>query len=214
MAANAFSSKSDADLLTTGEQVETVTSGDGPYGLSAAQTTALATANTALAAAITAKQAARDASKAATQAAKAARQDLLSALSSIGGTIYNNPSLTSAQIAAAGYAVHDDSRTSHSPIQPIGLTATPNSYGTVTFTFEANGNVYPTTYIIEGRGSLEAEWATVTTTTRRRLSVSGFAVGETHWFRVRASRNDVTSIPSNVAAIWEPEGVVELEVAA
>ncbi len=214
MAKNAFGTKTDSQLLTIGEQVETVTTGDGPYGLSAAQTTALAAANNALGTAITAKQAARDASKAATQQANEARQLLLSALGSIGATIYNNPTLNSAQIAAAGYAVHDDSITKHAPTQPVGLSVTPDAYGTVLVTFEANGNVYPTIYIVEGRGSEAEEWSTIITSTRRRVSVSGFAVGETYWFRVRASRNEITSIPSNVAAIWEPEAVTDLEVAA
>lgn len=215
MAENAFNLKSDAQLLAIGEQAENViTAAAGAYGTSAAQDTALANANNALAAAITAKQAARDASKAATQQALAARTAMLNALGSIGATIYNDPAVTNQMIADAGYAVHDDVPTKHAPSQPLNLTATPDAFGTVTFNFHNNGNPYPTTYVIEGRPNENTDWTTVLTTTRTRMKAEGFTPGVTHWFRVRASRLGLVSIPSNVAGIWEPEQVVELQVAA
>jgi nucleoid-associated protein YgaU len=216
MSENAFQQKTDAQLLAIGEQASAAiaAAGDPGYGVPAAQTTALTNANTAVGAAITAKQAARDASKAATQAALTARQAMLDALGSIGATIYNNPAVDNEMIAEAGYAVHDDVPTKHAPTQPLDLTATPDAYGTVTFNFHNNGNPYPTTYIIEGRPNENTDWTTVITTTRTRMKAEGFLPGVTYWFRVRASRNGATSIPSNVAAIWEPEQVVPLQMVA
>lgn len=214
MAENSFREKTDAQLLAIGQQASSViTASAGAYGTSAAQDTALTNANTALSAAITAKQAARDASKAATQQALTARGAILDALSSIGATIYNDPSVTNQMISDAGYAVHDDTPTKHYPSQPSSLLATPDASGTVLLTWDGGANVYGVTYVIEGRASDSDPWGFVTSTTRQRLSVTGFTPGQTYWFRVSASHNGQNSIASLPVAIWGETQVV-LEVAA
>ncbi|MEX2243806.1 MAG: hypothetical protein WD716_08180 [Fimbriimonadaceae bacterium] len=200
-------------LVKVTQANDTISASAGAYGTSAAQDTALAAAEALLSAGITAAENARTASKAATQQLETARAAALEILGSVGGTIYYNPDVSNQMLADAGYTIHDPVPTKHSPTQPLDLTATPDAYGTVAFNFHNNGNPYPTTYIIEGRPSENVDWTTIITTTRTRLKVEGFAPGITHWFRVRASRLGQTSIPSNVAAIWEPEGVV-LEIAA
>jgi hypothetical protein len=216
MASNNFAAKTNAELVAIAQQANAaiVAGGDPGYGVPAAQLTALTTSTTALDAGITAVTAARAASKAATEQQEAAREEILAALSAIGDTIYINPDVTPQMIAEAGYAVHDQQKTKHFPTQATGLTATPDATGTVLFTWGANGNVYGVTYVIEGRASESDPWSFVATTTRLRLSVPGFTPGATHWFRVTASHNGQSSAPSAPVAIWGPEQVVPLQVAA
>jgi hypothetical protein len=214
MSANNNNKLSNNDLLTKITQADSaITASAGAYGTSATQDADLTAAKTALAAAITAAENARTASKAATQAQDTAREAALAILGSIGGTVYYNPDVTDQMLADAGFAIHDDVPTKHAPVQPVGLTANPDEFGTVLFEWDGNGNVYPTTYVIEGRASESDPWSIVTTTTKKRLSVPGFTPGASYMFRVKASRNGSESIWSNVATIWTPEGV-QLEIAA
>jgi hypothetical protein len=214
MSANNNNKLSNDALLTKVTQADAAISASaGAYGTSATQDADLAAAKTALSTAITAAENARTASKAATQAQDTAREAALAILGSIGGTVYYNPAVTDEMLADAGFAIHDDVPTKHSPVQPVGLTATPDQFGTVLFDWDTNGNVYPTTFIIEGRASDADPWTTVTNTTKRRLSVPGFTPGASYMFRVKASRNGEESIWSNVATIWTSDEVV-LEIAA
>lgn len=216
MAGNRFGNQSNAELLTIMQQANTAISGAAMpgYGVPAAQTTALTDAITAMSAAIPAADNARVASKAATQALDTARQSSLEALGAIGSTIYYNPDVTDEMIADAGYAVHDSTATKNFPFQVTNLTATPNDTGTVRFTWDASGNVYPTTYIVEGRASESDPWTLVGTTTKTRVSLSGFTPGATHYFRVKASKNGQVSDPSATVGIWLPGEEVVLSVAA
>ena len=214
MASNDNQNLTNAELLAKGTQASTVIGAAlGAYGTSAAQDAALTLAVAALSAGITDRTAAKAAALAATQDQLFARDAILASLGSIGATIYNNPTVSDDMIATAGFAIHDDVPTPHAPVQPLGLSATPDSFGTVLFEWDGNGNVYPTIYLLEGRASDTDPWTTVSTTTRKRIFVPGFTPGVTYWFRVSASRNGASSIASNDVSIWGLDAV-PLQIAA
>lgn len=217
MAENALRDKTDATLLAKGEQASAAiaAAGDPGYELTAAQTTALTSANTAMGTAITSKQAARDASKASTQQALTARDQIIDALASIGASIYNNPNVSEQMIADAGYAVHDDVPTKHAPVQPTKLLADPDASGTVKLSWNGSGNYYPTTYVVEGSAD-GVTWTLQGTATAQKITLTGFTPGATFRFRVSATRNGQSSVPSATAVIWDSssESSASLKLAA
>jgi hypothetical protein len=117
-------------------------------------------------------------------------------------------------IAAAGFAVHDTSGTAVVPNQPVDLLATPFSDGTVSLRWGRNGNPNGVSFLIEAREDGSSEWEFVASTTKARLTVNGFAPGEPRWFRVVATKNDLSSLPSNEAPIYPVGGATTLSVAA
>lgn len=203
IAENNIGNKPDAQLESMGKTAENaITAGGGSYGTSTGQDTALASANTAFGTALTGLSAAKASYKAALQTRDSARADLVSALRSIGTTIYADPAVTDQMIADAGYAVHDTTPEKHSPVMVEGFSAVPVGEDSVLFTWDRGANTYPCEFVIEGRADGSSTWSQVYTTTKARIEVAGFAAGVPYWFRVTARRNNQVATPSFSVGIW------------
>lgn len=184
------------------------------YGVTAGNITALTNYQEQFGDAITGLVVARAAAKGATQTRDTTRQDALVFFSQLLATIYHNPSVTDTMLADAGLAPRDTNRTKKVPYQPTNLNAVPTPSGTVTLTWEANGNTYGVAYVVEYQAPGAETWNFLGTSFKRRETYSGFAPGTEVWFRVTATRNSLNSEPSYPASIYTPASVPALKIAA
>ncbi|MBS1714759.1 MAG: fibronectin type III domain-containing protein [Armatimonadetes bacterium] len=214
MASNDFQGKSDSSLSQTAHQAATVIQANlAAYGVSLPQITSVTLAVNALDADVTEVTAKTAALKAAYEGKRADRANLINVLSVVGAVIYNNPNVTDEMIAAAGFAVHDTGGTPVVPQQPLDLLAAPFADGSVNLKWKRNGNPTGVSFLVESRGATGG-WDFVTSTNKARTTVNGFAPGVTTWFRVTATKNDLTSLPSNEAPIYASGGEGALSLAA
>lgn len=185
-----------------------VTAGAGSAnGLDTADITALQAALTAADASFAAAQTARSTSKSATLTQNSDVTSLRSLLSQAINKIKNfavAQADPTAVYAAMDVPAPDTTPTKHYPVQPTNLLAVPDASGTVRLSWDGNGNFYPTTYVVEGSSDGVA-WTLQGTASAHKLTLNGYTPGQTYWFRVTATRNDQTSIPSASAAIWGTE---------
>ncbi|HVL39562.1 MAG TPA: hypothetical protein VM328_09255 [Fimbriimonadaceae bacterium] len=150
-----------------------------------------------------------DEAKAALRAALAEREqdlrDILSRIRWIANDLYNNPALDAADVARTGLAVRDTVYTPHVPHTPVSLMATPSCDGTVRLKWERSGNSPTTIFEVEAsRGG--GGWEVLATTTKTKATLAGFAPGIEARFRVRASKNERTSLPSPIAVVYPAVG--------
>lgn len=215
MASNNWSRQSPAVLQTKATQAYTVINANvAGYGVTPGQMTSLNTSKTALATAITDVEAARATLAAKMEAREDAFNSTVSALSSVGVTIYNNAAVTDVMIAQAGYAVYDTGPTPVVPQQPLDLLVEAFSDGYIKAAWDRNGNPSGVVFNIETREEGSSEWVIAASTTRSRLQLPGFAPGQQVWFRIRATHRDLVSAPSNEFAIYPSGGSTQLQIAA
>ena len=206
MAENIYHRCSYPQLATLGEQVSTVvTATPATYGCTPAQATALSDAVAALVSAISNQEAARSAYRASTEAKINARLATIAALADVAGEIYATDTLTSEQIAATGLAVHNNLPTPSMPSEVLDVVAFPSANGNVKLSWDRNGNLTGTTFIIEYTTDMSS-WNYAGTTTRSKITLGGYAPGVTTTFRVTAVRNETAATPSLPVTIYQAEG--------
>jgi hypothetical protein len=144
---------------------------------------------------------------------EAKRQEVVDAVSLVAKSIYGDATLTDALIAATGLAVHDHGPSPVVPQEPTELAAAAFSNGTVDLRWERNGNPYGVVFVVETSPD-GANWKFVTSTKRRRLTLTEFQPGTLAWFRVRATTAAQQSVWSASASIYGPVEPVALTLAA
>jgi hypothetical protein len=198
---------------TTGQLSAAVVANPGKYGLTASEVSALTAKVSSWNTCQADAAAARANALAKTQAQVAQRKVMEDTISALAVKFYANPGLTDADIVAAGLEPRDTVRTRHEPKEPLNLLAHPKANGTVQLVWERNGNSMGTIFEIDQRTE-QGHWQQVVSTTKRRITLSGYKPGEGMWFRVRATWNGTTSVPSNEAPIYHADEDSPLEVAA
>lgn len=214
MAGNTYSSMTNSALRTLATQMATVM-GASPttYGATAAQVTALTTANTTFGTDLTNTEAAKEAYKAAVRTQEDDRAVLVNNVALLARQMYNKSGITDAQVAATGLAVRDHTRTNIMPTQPTNLLATPYADGSVDLKWTKN-NPYGVTFFIEA--SIDGgAWTQVFATKRGSIKLYGFTPGTPTSFRIKAENRGVVSAASNESEIY-PQGAQAsfLQVAA
>ncbi|MCC6403064.1 MAG: fibronectin type III domain-containing protein [Fimbriimonadaceae bacterium] len=205
-----------ADHIATWDAVVTAGGPGGANGLTPADITSLENALTNAQTDRAAANAARSTSLAATTTQNdsiAALRDLLS--TSIGDikAFAKGSTDPSAVYTAMEIPAPDPNPTKHYPVQPTGLVANPDSSGSVLLTWNGGTNVAGTVYEIQGSADGNA-WSILKATKTKRITLNGFTPGQTFWFRVAASNNGQTSVPSNSVAVWGTGGSSVLSIAA
>lgn len=194
-----------------------VTGGGGSAnGLDTAKITAMQTALDNADASRDAAIAAREASKSATITQDSDISTMMTLFAEAVADIKayaNRQADPSAVYAEMELPVPDTDPTKHNPVQPIKLTATPDATGNVKLEWDGNGNAYRTVYEIEGSAD-GVTWAIIGTATAQKKTLSGFTVGSTYRFRVSATINNQTSVPSSVVVIWDSGDSGSLSIAA
>lgn len=212
MASNTYHDLNPAALAVFAQNMKDAILANPAYGIPAGTTTALQTAIDALKTAIEAADAARSAFHASVVTKDTNNTTVVNQVAAIAKTLYANAAITGTMFANAGLAVHDTEPTPVTPVQPLNLTATPSWDGSVALKWFRNGNPQGVGFLIEG-SSDGSTWNVLTTTTKAGASVSGFTPGAAFRFRIRATKNEITTLPSNEAVIY-PSGGEALSIAA
>lgn len=211
---NIYYGKSDANLnVWTVGFAATVGGNTTGYKTTTTKVTAVTTAQSVFDSAILDFEAAKAAFAAASDAKAAARQSLLSSISVVTRDIYGG-GVSDSMVSAAGLEPRDAVRTPVVPLQPTELMVTPFADGTVQLKWNRNGNARNMNFIVESAVDGES-WAIVNSTSKSRITLSGYAPGNEAFFRVRATKDGDVSEPSNTEAIYLPTpSATSLKVAA
>lgn len=156
--------------------------------------------------------AARAAYQGALEARDAAKQALLDTISLVNRDIYDGGT-SPALISATGLQPRATRRTTHSPKRPADLLAIPDALGNVKLKWKRNQNPSNAVFLVETSADLE-NWNFVSTTTKIKITLTGFPPGQTAYFRVCAQKNGETSHPTPPAAIYLPKPIADAEKAA
>lgn len=156
--------------------------------------------------------------KAAAQGAVATKDNFRTASEAafrgVGKVINANANISSALKAELGISVTPSEIVAVTP--PTELVALGYDTGYNKLTWKRNGNPSGTAFIIECRIGESATWAFVAVTTKVKYMHSGTTPGVPITYRVSAQRDDVQSMPSNMATLYDPEEteVITLKEAA
>ena len=71
-------------------------------------------------------------------------------------------------------------------------------------TWKPGGNKYHVVYVIEPSDADLANWTTVHSTTKTKVTLTNFPPGRAKWFRAHATKNDLSSTESFPASIYSP----------
>ncbi len=187
-------------------------SGGAAYGLPKATTDLLATGATALTGAISASEASRAAEKTATRAKEAKRVAVVATLGGVAATLYANPAITDAQLAAVGLAPRRAATPRPQAALPVaGLAAKPAVDGSVRLSWGRSGNSKSAIFQIEASPD-GVSWAIVATTTRVSATLLGYAPGAATWFRVTAVTSTTSAAPSTPVSIYAPSAPAALQL--
>ena len=128
--------------------------------------------------------------------------------------MYASPSVTDSAIMSLSLSPRSTTRTPVVPQKPTDFAVIPFADGDVTFKWAKNGNPYGVVYIIETASADAAEWSVVETTTKTRITLGGFTAGVPRWFRVRATKNGLSSLPTPMEGIYLPASGFSVQIAA
>lgn len=211
---NNIESMTDSQLQALATQMDSILAVTyAAYGLTAANATALTAADSTFTTGLTDVAAKKAAYRSAVQSKLSDRANLTAIMSTIIGSIYLNPAVSPEMIAALGLQPRATTRPKQTPKTPQNLLASAYANGDVKLTWKAGENTYGAVYVVETKVGA-GDWTQVSTTTKTRMTLGGYAPGTVTWFRVRAARNDLLSGPSNDSSIYAPTALVELHLAA
>ena len=141
------------------------------------------------------------------------REVVLAGITTIAAKLYANPAVTDKMLTQAGFAERPVYGSRTTPKQPTGLVANAFSDGNVSLKWNRNGSSRSAIFTVWATDSTGA-WDVVTSTTKTKITVSGFTPGQFATFKVVSSVNNLTSAPSNLASIYEVGGTTALSIAA
>lgn len=114
-----------------------------------------------------------------------------------------DPNLSPGLLAILGVVPRTPGGGTREVTLPTNLMADVNAVaGQVTLTWDPNGNAPRTRYKIEAAPTAAGPWSLVYVTERKRVVLTGYAAGETVYFRVFASRGGRNNGPTNLVAIY------------
>lgn len=144
---------------------------------------------------------AQSAHRAAVQKRREAERACVEALAFGARLVYAAPYLEAADIAALGLSPHATARRHIRPQTPIGLTSTVDRNGMIRLRWDRSGNADTVSFVVESCQS-SGDWRFAGATTKTTWTQGGGLSGTPTIFRVRASKNGETTIPSNETSIY------------
>lgn len=211
--ANAFRNLNNSQLTELiGATISVIEPIATTYGVTDTQCDAITTLATALNNAVTDAVLANQAKLAAFEAQSIARIMLLDAIGDFTKRIYADPTVTNQELKAAGLAERT-TPTPREPAVPTDLVVYANADGTISAKWKRNGGPANTVFVVQAR-SAGGTWAPMGSFTSTRATLSGFPPGVEKFIRVIATRNNQSSMPSNVEVIYPSEETLSLQLAA
>ncbi len=211
---NAYRKLTDSALNTTiGATTSILIENYLQYGVSEAEVEQLDALNFDLATNISVQATLEAAKLAGTQAKLDSRELVIDAAYNLIDKIYANPAVDDEALLKANLAP----RPTHSSAKPLqqvtGLLATASANGDVLLKWNRSGNTPTVTFVVEAQSAPSGPFNFAVSTTRTRITLSGYEPGQTVTFRVRATRTSASSAPSNLATIYG-NGSYALSIAA
>jgi hypothetical protein len=148
------------------------------------------------------------------QAKDASKSQLLTSLRHVTNRIQASPTVAADLKEQLGLILREGHYAKPTPCQPAGLEATGSDSGVNFLRWRANGNGYPTLYIIEARPDDASPWTIVDTTTKTKFAHAGQTPGVRMRYRVTAKRRSDVSLPSAVAMVYGSASSPAEDVAA
>lgn len=184
------------------------------YGLTVPQGTQLSDIAELFATSLVDMEAARGVFDGAMEAKENLRESALEMFGQLLSVMYAQPAVTPEAISGLTLTPRSGVKVPITPVEPANLVATPSANGTVRLSWRPNGNKYGVIYEIEAADADESNWTVISTTTKTKITLSGFAPGTPKWFRVRATKNGLVSEFSFNAGIYIPIPGESMEAAA
>lgn len=184
-------------------------------GLTAGQMTALNDLYTAFTTAFGVQQAALVAARNATMTKMQERDAVIAAVRQLAQIVQKHPGATDQLKNQLGLTVPPGPPVPVVPNVPSGLEGAVGRQGQIFLKWDKNGNKPGTTYILEMRVGLEGPWSFVAAVTRSKYTDVGREPGVFIQYRVHAVRTNKSSLYSDMASVYGPEGQTPaLKVAA
>lgn len=142
------------------------------------------------------------------------REAALTRFGKLMNLMYAQPDVTPEAITSLTLRPRIKTKTPVVPIAPTHFSALPFSNGTVQLSWKPGGNKYGVVYEIEALDPDQENWTIIATTTKTRLTLSGFPAGSPKWFRVRATKNGRASSYSFKAGVYQGFGAFSVADAA
>lgn len=147
---------------------------------------------------------ARAAAEGATQMKDQKREALINAYRPFVGEFQSNPLIPEDVYAELQIPKRGGGGSRGAAITPSNVVASASGTGEITIKFDRNGNPQSAIFTIEHQ--VGSNWIAVTSGTKTRYKLTGFATGVPAFFRVKATRGNSTSVPSNTVSVWAGEG--------
>ena len=183
------------------------------YGLTAANSTAIATVVSLFDTSVQNLVAAEAAYRAAVQAKNTARLNLTEKMRDFLPICYANMDVSNEELAEILLAPRTPRANFIAPTQVESFQATALSNGIVKFKWSRSGNTSSTIFQLEEQDA-NGDWQLVWSGSRIRCELSGYTPGVEAAFRVVATKGDSFSQPSSVAVIYNNSSGNGLRLAA
>ena len=116
--------------------------------------------------------------------------------------IQANPAVTDQLKAQASIPIHDTVPSATAPIVPAGLVVQPQGNGVHRLSWNRNGNLTGTQFVIESKAGEAEGFSLVDVVTTTTYDHAAQPAGVPVVYRIRARRGSVTSEPSNEAGAY------------
>lgn len=180
----------------------TVAASPADFGLSPAQAASMSVAASEFAVAIAELEAARAQLEVALAQKREAREATLSALSSGLNLMYATPGVQTEAIVSLSLSPRPSRHRRVTPQTPKGVVVKPFANGTATLAWERNGNPQGVVFLIESASEDAPNWTQIAVTTKTRITLEGVTPGVPRAFRVRATKNGDTSLPTFASWVY------------
>lgn len=203
MPENNLTSLTPTQAAALGAQIIAATGGTAPnpYSIPAATLNALSGLDQDTLNAATDVDAKKAALRASMQERDALLRSLVESLAEIARSVYANPAVTPAMVAALGLQPRSTARVRIVPKTPTDLLATVTENGAIALKWNRFGNAKGVNFVVEAKVGT-GDWAFVGSTTACRLALEGYATGAAVGFRVSASNGGTVSAPSAAATVF------------
>lgn len=124
----------------------------------------------------------------------------------------SSPNITNQKRADIGLPIPGGS-TTVTPKVVTQLIAAPFSNGSVKLSWNRSGNARTVVFVIQS-SSDAVEWEYVGNTNKVSIELTGFTPGEQQFFRVVATREALSALPSEAVVIYPSGGTQSLTIAA
>ena len=198
---NRFQSLSAEDALLAAKTVTSkIVDAPNVWGISETQLSVLTDGFADLQAKVAAQNLAQVAAKAPTVAKATARERLIAGLVAASKSAYATPDVTDVMLTQIGFAPRQRGGTRPlALLAPTRVMASALPEGLVKLRWDRNWSVQGTIFTVETSAN-GLDFTLLKATTRASLRLEGVAA----WFRIRASRGNLTSPPSALVHVYAP----------